>query len=81
MNINSDHNFDNNDAPCAAEVMDNGMDFIFEKLIEPMKEKLSAEDMRMISIIGIAFRIVADQATSFEKSQQGNGNQQDFFRN
>ena len=81
MNINSDHNFDNNDAPCAAEVMDNGMHFIFDKLIEPMRDKLSVEDMKMISIIGIAFRIVAEQATAFEKSQQGNGNQQDFFRN
>ena len=81
MNINSDHNFDNNDAPCAAEVMDNGMDINFDKLIEPMRDKLSVEDMKMISIIGIAFRIVAEQATAFEKSQQGNGNQQDFFRN
>ena len=82
MNINSNFtNNDNNDSASAEEVMDNGMGFIFQKLIEPMQGKLSIEDLETLSIIGIAFKMVADQATAYEKAQQDETNQQDFFRN
>lgn len=81
MNINPDHNFENDDVASAEEVVDNGMDFIFQKLIKPMQSKLSVEDLETLSVIGIAFKIVADQATAYEKAQQDETSQQDFFRN
>lgn len=81
MNINPEHNFENDDIASAEEVIDNGMDFIFQTLIKPMQSKLSVDDLQMLSIIGVAFKIVADQATAYEKAQQDETNQQDFFRN
>ena len=81
MNINP--NFDNQEeCPPANEVVANGMDFIFEKLIDPMREKLSVEDLTLISLIGISLKIVGEQATAYEKLQEGlDSNEQDFNRN
>ena len=50
MNINPDHNFENDDVASAEEVVDNGMDFIFQKLIKPMQSKLSVEDLETLSL-------------------------------
>lgn len=81
MNINPEHNFENDDVASAEEVMNNGMDFIFQTLIKPMQNKLSFDDLQNLSMIGVAFKIVADQATAYEKAQQDETKQQDFFRN
>ena len=70
MNINPDFSSDYNDAPSAEEVMAQGMGFIGEKLIEPMRDKLDAEDLSVLALIGISFKIVADQATAYEKLQE-----------
>tara|TARA_Y100001938_G_C8010760_1_gene389869 strand:+ start:372 stop:629 length:258 start_codon:yes stop_codon:yes gene_type:complete len=71
MNINSDFSsFDENQAPSAEEVMAQGMGFIGEKLIEPMRDKLDTEDLSILALIGISFKIVADQATAYEKLQE-----------
>ena len=71
MNINPDFSsFDENQAPSAEEVMAQGMGFIGEKLIEPMRDKLDAEDLSVLALIGISFKIVADQATAYEKLQE-----------
>ena len=68
MNINSDFSsFDENQAPSAEEVMSQGMGFIGEKLIEPMRDKLDAEDLGILALVGISFKIVAEQATAYEK--------------
>jgi len=68
MNINSNYNHEE-ELPSAEEVMSKGMGFIAEKLIEPMSEKLSEEDMALIALIGLSFKIVAEQATAYEKLQ------------
>ena len=71
MNINPDFSsFDENQAPSAEEVMAQGMGFIGEKLIEPMRDKLDAEDLGILALIGISFKIVADQANAYEKLQE-----------
>ena len=70
MNINPDFSsFDENQAPSAEEVMAQGMGIIGEKLIEPMRDKLSPEDSSLLALIGISFKIVAEQATAYEKLQ------------
>ncbi len=86
MNLNSDFSSDYNDAPSAEEVMAQGMGFIGEKLIEPMQEKLSPEDLTILALIGMSFKVVAEQARAYEKLQEQGGippaqDNQDFFRN
>ena len=85
MNINSDFSsFDENQAPSAEEVMAQGMGFIGEKLIEPMRDKLDAEDLGILALVGISFKIVAEQATAYEKlqeSQLGEDKTMGFHRN
>ncbi len=81
MNINED--FTNEfECPQAEEVMASGMDFIFDKLISPMNEmgKLNEEDLAMISLIGISFKIISEQASLYEKSVSEDTTQ-DFYRN
>ena len=82
MNINP--NFSNEEIPPANEVVAQGMGFLFEKVIEPMQEKLSAEDTALIGLIGMSFKIVGEQATAYEKLQEGfdsDSNGTDFNRN
>tara|TARA_B100000519_G_C14215074_1_gene424533 strand:- start:589 stop:840 length:252 start_codon:yes stop_codon:yes gene_type:complete len=83
MNINP--NFDNQEeCPPADEVVAHGMNFLFEKVIEPMKDKLDPEDLALISLIGMSFKIVGEQATAYEKLQEGfdsDSNGTDFNRN
>ena len=83
MNINP--NFDNQEeCPPADEVVAHGMNFLFEKVIEPMKDKLNPEDLALIGMIGLSFKIVGEQATAYEKLQEGFGsdsNETDFNRN
>tara|TARA_Y100000766_G_C18839169_1_gene572091 strand:+ start:409 stop:660 length:252 start_codon:yes stop_codon:yes gene_type:complete len=83
MNINP--NFDNQEeCPPADEVVAHGMNFLFEKVIEPMKDKLNPEDLALIGMIGLSFKIVGEQATAYEKLQEGfdsDSNGTDFNRN
>ncbi len=83
MNINP--NFDNQEeCPPADEVVAHGMSFLFDKVIEPMKDKLDPEDLALIGMIGLSFKIVGEQATAYEKLQEGFGsdsNETDFNRN
>jgi hypothetical protein len=85
MNINPNFSDNENNCSPANEVMANGMDFIFEKLIIPMQHKLDAEDINLISIIGLSFKIIAEQATALEELEDNLGqddfNQNDFSRN
>ena len=70
MNINPDFSsFDENQVISAEEVMAQGMSFISEKLIEPMRDKLDTEDLSILALIGMSFKIVAEQATAYEKLQ------------
>ena len=49
-----------------------------------MQEKLSQDDMALISIIGMTLKIVAEKASAYEKLQQGelnNPKENEFYRN
>lgn len=82
MNINQDFT-NEEEIPSPSEVMDAGMDFIYENLIEPMEAQLSEEQLKIVAIIGAAFRAVANQAEAMdylEKSMK-NFDNQDNSRN
>jgi hypothetical protein len=83
MNINSNYSDEDNAIPKAQTVMDNGMGFIFDKLLAPMEDQLSQEDIEMLAVIGVSFKIIAEQAQKYEDSianQMNNGDEQ-FYRN
>jgi len=84
MNINPNFSDNENECPPANEVMANGMDFIFENLIEPMQEKLDEDQLKIMGLIGLSFKIIAEQATALEeleKSMEGNDTNEDISRN
>ena len=84
MNINPNFSDNENECPPANEVMANGMDFIFENLIEPMQEKLNEDQLKIMGLIGLSFKIIAEQATALEeleKSMEGNDTNEDISRN
>jgi hypothetical protein len=84
MNLNPNFSNDQNECPPANEIMDCGMDFIFDKLIDPMQEKLSVEDVSLLNVIGMSFKIIAEQATMYEQIEQKSdlsSEQSDFERN
>jgi hypothetical protein len=83
MNINPNFSDENENAP-ASEVMALGMDFIYENLIEPVQENLNTDQLKIISLIGMSFKIIAEQATALEeleKSMEGLDNNEDISRN
>ena len=71
MNINpnfeNEFNFDSDDSPPADTLMLLAMAFINEKLIEPMEDKLSEQDQHMLSLIGVAFHGIGQQARAMEE--------------
>lgn len=83
MNINPNFS-DENECPPANEVMANGMDFIFENLIEPMQDKLNEDQLKIMGLIGVSFKIIAEQATALEnleKRMEENNTNEDISRN
>ena len=64
--------------PNAETAMAIGMDFIFEKLIDPAEKAgtLSKNDISMLNIIVLAFKTIAEEADSVEKV---NLNNPDYF--
>ena len=83
MNINSNYSDEDNAMPKAQIVMDEGMGFIFDKLLAPMEDQLSQEDIEMLAVIGVSFKIIAEQAQMYENSiaNQMNNGDEPFYRN
>ena len=83
MNINSIYSDEDNAMPKAQIVMDEGMGFIFDKLLAPMEDQLSQEDIEMLAVIGVSFKIIAEQAQMYENSiaNQMNNGDEPFYRN
>ena len=79
MNINSDYQENEDLSP--ENVMNQGMNFIFEKLIAPMEGKLDEEDLALISIIGVSFRMIAEQASAYEKIQSEEYKESPYIKN
>lgn len=83
MNI-LDNDSDFNEEMEAEYVTNHGMCALWDLCIEPMQDKLSQEDMAVISLIGMTLKIVAEKASAYEKLQQGeldDTKENDFYRN
>jgi hypothetical protein len=87
MNIlenDSDFNFDSEID--AEHIMTQGMGAIWSMCIEPMIEQgnLTDEDRSFIGIIGLSFKLIAQNARCYEELQKGNPidpTENDFSRN
>ena len=83
MNI-LDNDSDFKEEMDAEYVTNEGMCALWDLCIEPMQDKLSQEDMAVISLIGMTLKIVAEKASAYEKLQQGeldDTKENDFYRN
>ena len=83
MNI-LDNDSDFEEEMNAEYVTNEGMCALWDLCIEPMQDKLSQEDMAVISLIGMTLKIVAEKASAYEKLQQGeldDTKENDFYWN
>jgi hypothetical protein len=89
MNILDNNSDFNSDEEINAEyVMNQSMTALWDLVIEPMQEKLSQEDMGIISLIGVSLKLIAQKASLHEATmsflQEGELNdpkENDFSRN
>ena len=66
------------------EIMAMAMGEIHDILIQPMQDELTPEQNSVISIIGLALKVMAEKATALEQMEQdelNNPKQDDFYRN
>ena len=73
MNIlNDDNDFNFEENLNAEYVMNQSMNTLWDMVIDPMAGQLTDEDKAIISMIGIALKIVARKAKLYEELQNGN---------
>jgi len=66
MNINSDYL--DSDNPNANEVMTQGMGWIWKNFIEPNTDEITTEQAEMLTMIGISFKMIAEQADAYDQT-------------
>ena len=70
MNIlDNDSDFSFNEELDAEYVTEKSMSAIWDLCIQPMKSKLSEEDLTLIGVIGMTLKIVAHKAKCYEDLQ------------
>jgi len=65
-------------------IMDSAMGMLYDMVIDPMEAELDANDLNTISLIGVAFKIMAEKAHAYEKLMgevPSEENTQNFLRN
>ena len=63
---NSDLHID--DVCDAVQVTETSMNILYELVIEPMQNKLTAEDAEVLGLIGTSLKIVAEKAKAYEQT-------------
>jgi hypothetical protein len=85
MNIlGNDSDFSFNEEVDAEYVTNKSMSALWDLCIQPMKPKLSEEDLALISVIGMTLKIVAQKAKCYEqlqKSELDSPEKDTFYRN
>jgi hypothetical protein len=65
-------------------IMDSAMGMLYDMVIDPMEAELDANDLNTISLIGVAFKLMAEKAHAYEKLMgevPSEENTQNFLRN
>jgi len=58
------------------------MNALYELVIEPMQDKLTADDAQVISLIGVTLKIVANKAKAYEETfEKGQSNLPENYQN
>jgi len=58
------------------------MNALYELVIEPMQDKLTAEDAQVIGLIGMTLKIVAEKAKAYEQTfEKGQDNLPKNYQN
>lgn len=66
----------------ANSAMESGMNWLWENFIEPNVDVTNEDQAQMLAIIGVAFKVIADQANAYEKLQDLDQEEKnDFSRN
>lgn len=66
MNINEDYL--DNEHPNADEVMTQGMSWLWKHFIEPNTDHITEEQAEMLTMIGVSFKIIAEQADAYDQT-------------
>ena len=71
------------DDVCDAEaIVETSMNALYELVIEPMQDKLTAEDAQAIGLIGMTLKIVAKKAKAYEEVfEKGQSNLPENYQN
>jgi hypothetical protein len=85
MNIlDNDSDFSFDEELDAEYVTDKSMSALWDICVQPMKPKLSPEDLALIGVIGMTLKIVAQKAKCYEqlqKSELASPKKDTFYRN
>ncbi len=66
----------------SVQVTETSMNALYELVIEPMQDKLTADDAQVISLIGVTLKIVANKAKAYEETfEKGQSNLPENYQN
>ncbi len=62
-------------------VTEKAMSYLWDTFIEPNINREDIEEMAMVSVIGMTLKAVGEKAKAYEKLQNGEFEENSFFRN
>ena len=62
-------------------VTEKAMSYLWDTFIEPNIDRDDIEEMAMVSVIGMTLKAVGEKARAYEKLQNGEFEENSFFRN
>lgn len=78
MNINPEFSEEELNAEIATE---QSMYYLWDNFIEPNIDKEDIEQMTMVSVIGMTLKAIGAKARAYEKLENGEFEENSFFRN
>ena len=80
MKLNEEFNSNNGELN-AQTVTDKAMSYLWQNFINPHIDQDDVEQVAMIAVIGMSLQAVAEKARAYEKLQDGNLDENTFYRN
>jgi hypothetical protein len=78
MNINPDFSEEKNNAEI---ITAEAMNYIWDEFISPNVNPADEDQVTMVAVIGMTLRAVAEKARAYEKLENGEFDENQFFRN